>query len=129
MPHPSHFTVSPPYYTVVFVRVRQQTVNRFTAGDSAEGEAPPYEAIATRMLALAQEQPGYLGEDSASAENGLGITVSYWEDEASILAWKANAEHALAQAFGRSDYYAAYTVRVARVERAYGFGLETDPPT
>jgi heme-degrading monooxygenase HmoA len=41
-------------------------------------------AMAERMAALAAEQPGYLGVESA--RDGLGITVSYWRDLASIRA-------------------------------------------
>ena len=50
-----------------------------------------------------------------------GITVSYWRDEASIAAWKRDTEHAEARAGGRALWYDRFEVRVARVERAYGF--------
>ncbi len=56
-----------------------------------------------------------------SARDALGITVSYWRDLASIAAWKRQLDHAEAQARGRRDFYARYTVRIARVERAYDF--------
>jgi heme-degrading monooxygenase HmoA len=38
------------------------------------------------MVILAQQQPGFLGMESARDE--IGITVSYWENEEAILAWK-----------------------------------------
>lgn len=79
-----------------------------------------YDATAARMVELAAEQPGFLGVESARGEDGVGITVSYWRDEASIAAWKAVVEHVEAQRRGRADWYAGYRVRVARVERAYG---------
>ena len=71
------------------------------------------------MEALAAAQPGYLGLESA--RDDLGITVSYWATEADALAWKQVGEHLAAQARGRSDWYRGYRVRIARVERAYGF--------
>ena len=71
------------------------------------------------MAALATLQPGYLGVELA--REGVGITVSYWRDVASIRAWKAQAEHLVAQQTGRSDWYSRYTTRIARVERDYGF--------
>jgi heme-degrading monooxygenase HmoA len=49
----------------------------------------------------------------------MGITVSYWRDEASLLAWKQVAEHLLAQKLGKERWYEHYITRVARVERAY----------
>jgi len=50
----------------------------------------------------------------------LGITISYWRDEAAIMAWKAQVDHRAAQAAGQARWYADYAVRIARVERAYG---------
>lgn len=99
-------TPAPPYYAVIFTSVRT---------DTEDG----YASMAELMMRLAPEQPGYLGVEHAREE--LGLTVSYWRDEASIAAWKANAEHQLAQRQGREKWYAAFALRVAKVERAYGF--------
>jgi heme-degrading monooxygenase HmoA len=98
-------TPQPPYYAVIFTSVRTDV----------DGD---YEAMAQRMVELAAMQPGFLGVESA--REGLGITVSYWESEAAIAAWKQQAEHRVAQERGRSDWYAAYRTRVCRVEREYG---------
>jgi heme-degrading monooxygenase HmoA len=100
-------TPKPPYYAVIFSALR-------TAGD--EG----YSAMAERMAELAAQQSGYLGAESARSENGFGITVSYWKDEASILAWKKNLEHLHAQELGKTQWYEHYELRIAKVERAYG---------
>jgi heme-degrading monooxygenase HmoA len=67
------------------------------------------------------DNPGYLGFESAHEE--LGITISYWENEEAITAWKAQAEHLTAQQSGREAWYASYVVRVCKVERAYGFEI------
>ncbi|MFN0034916.1 MAG: antibiotic biosynthesis monooxygenase family protein [Saprospiraceae bacterium] len=101
-------TPPPPYYAVIFTSTR-------TGGD-AEG----YAEMAEHMAALAAQQPGYLGAESA--RDGLGITVSYWESLDAIRQWKANAEHLVAQRFGREKWYSAYKTRVCKVERDYGFG-------
>ena len=80
-----------------------------------------YDAMAARMVELSADQPGFLG--IKSVRDGLaGITVSYWESEAAIAAWKANAEHTLAREKGRAEWYADYQIQVCKVERAYGFG-------
>lgn len=99
-------TPEPPYYAVIFTSLR-------TAGDAGYGD------MAARMLELAAAQPGFLGVESAREE--AGITVSYWESLEAIRKWKANAEHLEAQRLGREQWYGAYRVRVARVERDYGF--------
>ena len=101
-------TPEPPYYAVIFTSRRNE--------QPGDGYAETFE----RMFALAQEQPGYLGYESARAE-GLGITVSYWATEDAIAAWKAKTEHVAAQREGRARWYDAYELRVARVERAYAF--------
>ena len=100
-------TPAPPYYAVIFT-------SRRTEGDRGYGD------MAQRMMALAARQPGFLGVESARGGDGLGLTVSYWRDEASILAWKRDTEHQQAQRCGRQTWYEDYQVRVAKVERAYG---------
>ena len=58
-------TPVPPYYVVIFTSQR-------TEGDKG------YNIMAEKMVELASEQKGYLGIESARDE-GLGITVSYWD--------------------------------------------------
>ncbi|WP_419240706.1 antibiotic biosynthesis monooxygenase family protein [Photobacterium leiognathi] len=98
-------TPKPPYYAVIFTSVR-------TAGDNGYGEA------ANRMIELAEQQPGYLGAESA--REYVGITVSYWADLESIKNWKANTEHREAQKTGRKLWYESFKVRISKVERDYG---------
>lgn len=100
-------TPPPPYYAVIFT-------SRRTAVDDG------YDAVSDRMLELARQQPGFLGVESARGADGLGITVSYWVSEEAIAAWKAHAEHRIAQNNGRGKWYEHFETRVARVERARG---------
>ena len=105
-------TPSAPYYAVIFTSLR-------TPVDDG------YADMAEKMVALAAVQPGFLGLESAREgdhENdgaGLGITVSYWKDLASIAQWKANTEHLHAQKLGHEKWYSAFTTRIAYVEREY----------
>ena len=96
----------PPYYAVIFTSQR-------TAGDHG------YAAMAERMAEMARARPGCLGVESARDNDGFGITVSYWTDEASILAWKADARHLVAQRLGQDRWYSHYSLRIARIERHY----------
>ncbi|WP_230483486.1 antibiotic biosynthesis monooxygenase family protein [Sphingomonas sp. Leaf21] len=88
--------------------------------DDAEG----YAHAADAMDRLAAQQPGYRGVDSARGPDGFGITVSWWADEASALAWRANAAHAAIRERGRAEWYARYEVAVAEVGRSYAWGRE-----
>ena len=99
-------TPAPPYYAVVFTARRSD-------GDNG------YDRVAKQMFDMALKQPGCLGAESTRDDEGLGITVSYWDTEDSILKWKALAEHLAAQKMGKERWYSHYELRVAKVERAY----------
>lgn len=107
-PTPIARTPEPPYYAVIFTSKRSE-------GDRG------YAAMAERMVDLGSRYDGFLGIESVRGADGVGITVSYWRDEAAIAAWKRDTEHEKAQRGGREAWYERYEVRVARVERAYGF--------
>ena len=102
-------TPEPPYYAVIFTSKR------------ATDDGRAYGAMAERMVDLGSRYDGFLGIESARGADGIGITVSYWRDEAAILAWKRDTEHQKAQRGGREAWYERYEVRIAKVERAYGF--------
>jgi heme-degrading monooxygenase HmoA len=99
-------TPEPPYWTVIFTSLRTS-------------DNVGYGAMAESMETLARQQDGFLGLDSA--RDGVGITVSYWRDPAAIEAWRNNIEHRIARQLGRERWYEAYELRVAKVERAYGW--------
>ncbi len=101
-------TPPPPYYAVIFTSVKSET---------DEG----YESMSQRMVELVASQPGFLGFESA--RNETGITISYWDSIAAIKNWKQNAEHQLAQQYGKSKWYKAFKVRICKIERDYAFGL------
>jgi heme-degrading monooxygenase HmoA len=101
-------TPTPPYYAVIFTSLR-------TDLDEA------YSDTAQKMEELAARQPGFLGIESARED--CGITVSYWQSLEAIAAWKRQGEHLQAQQRGREDWYSAYKIRIACVERDYGFEL------
>ncbi len=99
--------LEPPYYAVVFTSL-------------LDDNAPGYGEAAERMVELASRQPGFLGIESAR-DAQLGITVSYWASTDAIEAWRDDIEHAATRDRGRAEWYRGYELRVARVERAYGW--------
>ena len=96
----------PPYFAVIFAN---------QLSDDHVG----YDGMAKKMANLATQQAGYLGLETTRNAAGFGITVSYWADETALLNWKAEAEHALAQKYGKERWYQYYTLRVAVVQRQY----------
>jgi heme-degrading monooxygenase HmoA len=111
-------TPSPPYYAVIFTSIRSDNTDH----------TDDYAQTAKRMVALAKQQPGYLGSESVrEEESSVGITVSYWKDLASIRNWKQQAEHLEAQEKGKQQFYHAYKTRIALVERDYELMLPPSP--
>ena len=100
-------TPEPPYYAVIFSSQRNDA-------DLAE-----YAEASVRMVELAAQQPGFLGVESVRGADGFGMTVSYWDSEEAIAAWKHHAEHAETRDRGRLAWYEHFEIRVAKVERAY----------
>lgn len=96
------------YYAVIFSSQRSPQDDR------------GYGQMSEHMLALAKEQPGFLGIESARDQKGSGITVSYWKSLEDIASWKANAKHLVAQELGKSKWYDSFKVRICRVESEYG---------
>jgi heme-degrading monooxygenase HmoA len=98
----------PPYYAVIFRSVR-------TSVD--EG----YADMAMQMVAMAEQQAGFLSMESFSNEHGRRVTICYWENEEAILAWKNVAAHQLAQQLGKDQWYASFDLEICKVERAYSW--------
>ncbi|MCH2100564.1 MAG: antibiotic biosynthesis monooxygenase [Planctomycetes bacterium] len=97
-------TPTPPYVAVIFTTTREE------ADDG-------YVEAAAKMEELVQGQSGYLGLESVRDTQGLGITVSYWANEASAQAWRVRAEHAAVRAVGRERWYSGWRLRVAVIHR------------
>ena len=116
-------TPDPPYWAVIFTSLRHEEGPHGARDDS---EDLAYHEMATRMVELAREQPGFLGVESARGDDGLGITVSYWESEEAIRAWKQHTEHRVAQRRGLEEWYSAFELRVARVERSRSFVADNE---
>lgn len=98
-----------PAGTIAVIFVAQRT----GADDAGYAEA------AEAMGQLARDQPGYVAIDSVRDQGGLGITVSYWADEAAAKAWRDHPEHAAIRDTGRDRWYSDYSLHVAAITRSY----------
>lgn len=90
----------------------------FVSQRTAE-DADGYNDAAAAMDALAAKQPGYAGMVSARGEEGMGITISYWESEDAAKAWRAHPAHIAIQDQGRAHWYEHYHIDVAAISRSY----------
>ena len=97
----------PPYH-VAILRYRRN------------GEDPVgYDEALRDIFEMVQLQPGFLGMESVDGAGGEGVTLSYWTDEASIRAWRAQDGQGVSREKDRRGWYTHYALQIARVERAY----------
>ena len=100
-------TPQPPYYAAIF-------------SSAHTGDHAGYAEDTQTVLDLAKSHPGFLGIEAAG-DDDLSIAVSYWDSHETIRAFKDLAEHLVIQKRGREQYYRRYKMRIARIERDYGF--------
>ena len=84
-------------------------------------DAAGYAEAADAMDAMAAQQPGYRGQDHVSNPSGLSITLSYWANEASAIAWREHPEHTATREAGRGRWYDWYMLHVAEIRRSYSW--------
>jgi len=85
-------------------------MNVFRSRKRADYDAAAYAADAARMDELARAMPGFLDYKSFAAPDGETVTISVWAGVEDARSWARHPEHLAAQARGRGEYYAEYTV-------------------
>lgn len=80
-----------------------------------------YLEIASELRPLLERIDGFIAIERFQSllEPGKILSLSWWRDEESVLAWKKNVFHQEAQAEGRESILSYYRIRVAHVFRDY----------
>ncbi|MGD9867808.1 MAG: antibiotic biosynthesis monooxygenase [Hyphomicrobiales bacterium] len=88
----------------------------------AEGRKQEYLDLAGELRPLLEKMDGFLSVERFESlyEPGKMLSLSVWENEEAVAAWRKVAEHRAAQAKGRRELFADYRLRVAGVIRDYG---------
>ena len=94
----------------------------FTTERTSELEG--YEEMNDKTFELVETQPGFLGADSFSNDEGRHVTIVKFETQEDIMNWRNNSVHQEAQRLGREKWYKYYNVKVCQVEREYEFFKE-----
>ncbi|SMD12016.1 Heme-degrading monooxygenase HmoA [Desulfocicer vacuolatum DSM 3385] len=92
----------------------------FEVKPSQAGKAA-YLEFATDLRKFLGNRPGFISIErfqSLMEENKL-LSLSFWEDEASIEAWRNVMDHRNAQKSGKDALFESYRIRVTRVLRDY----------
>ena len=86
-----------------------------------------YFELAAAIREEIEVQPGFIAIErfESLAHEGRFVSISTWEDEAAVNAWRQNLKHRQAQDEGRASIFSHYRLRVARVIRDYT--RETSP--
>ncbi len=77
-----------------------------------------YYLTAKKMRDLAINEFGCM-QISSVEQSGKELTVSYWKDKQSIIAWKNNKAHIDAQSKGKQKWYKNYSVDVVQILQQY----------
>lgn len=95
-----------------------------------EGRRQDYMSMAAELRGLLAEIPGFVSVErfESLTEPGKLLSLSFWEDEDAIRAWRETRAHRVAQALGRSGMFADYRLRVAAVTRDYGMFVRDEAP-
>jgi heme-degrading monooxygenase HmoA len=86
-----------------------------------EGQQDAYLSIATKLKEQLVTMPGFISIErfESLVNEGKLVSLSFWEDEKSLLHWKKNVDHLSAQREGRTSIFKDYRIRIAKVERDY----------
>jgi len=90
--------------------------------EPAEGRMDDYLDHAARLRPVLERMPGFVSVErfrSLTDPDKL-LSLSFWENEEAVAAWRNRAEHRAAQAAGRAGIFRGYRLRVAAVLRDYG---------
>lgn len=95
-----------------------------------DGHRAPYLARAAALKAHLAHIPGFLSVERFESLTTPGklLSLSFWENEAALDAWRCLPEHRTAQTEGREVHFADYRLRVAGVIRDYGLDDRAQAP-
>lgn len=90
--------------------------------EPAAGRRQGYLDLAAALKPELAEIDGFLSVErfESLATPGKLLSLSFWRDEAAVIAWREVEAHRAAQGLGRSTLFAGYRLRVAAVMRDYG---------
>jgi heme-degrading monooxygenase HmoA len=96
----------------------------------AEGRRDEYLGIAASLRDELSRIPGFVSVErfESLTTPGKMLSLSVFEDEKAVMAWRRTARHRAAQAAGRAGVFADYRLRVASVIRDYGMTERDQAP-
>lgn len=95
-----------------------------------DGRREAYLDIAATLKPLLEQIDGFISVErfESLTQPGKILSLSFFRDEASVLAWRNTEKHRLAQQAGRGGLFADYRLRIASVMRDYGLSEREQAP-
>jgi heme-degrading monooxygenase HmoA len=92
-----------------------------------ENRQEEYLAIAAKLKEQLVTMDGFISIErfTSLVNEGKLLSLSFWETEKAIIAWKKNIDHMSAQSKGRESIFKDYRIRIANVERDYTMETST----
>ncbi len=96
----------------------------------AAGQMDTYLAHAAALRPELDQQPGFISVERfrSLADPDKLLSLSFFEDEAAVAAWRNTHHHRSTQTAGRSGIFADYRLRIAEVCRDYGLHDRAQAP-
>ena len=80
-----------------------------------------YERTFEQMLELVSTVPGFRSIEGFAGEDGSELAVAWFDSDESIAEWKQHPQHLVTQERGRTEFFSAYDITIAEVDRRYGW--------
>lgn len=94
------------------------------------GQWDRYLELAAALRPQLQTMQGFISIEryQSLSNEGKVLSLSFWEDEASVARWRNVELHRQAQSEGRSTVFKDYRIRIAHVVRDYGLDQRDAAP-
>lgn len=95
-----------------------------------DGRREAYLDIAATLKPLLEQIDGFVSAErfESLTQPGKILSLSFFRDEAAVIAWRNTEKHRLAQQAGRGGLFADYRLRIASVMRDYGLSERDQAP-
>ena len=95
-----------------------------------EGRMEDYLNLAEGLKDSLSQAEGFISSErfSSISTEGKLLSMSVWEDEESVVKWRNQAVHRMAQHKGRMEDFADYRITVATALRSYTMTMRSEAP-
>ncbi len=89
-----------------------------------------YLSIAASLRNELKNSPGFISIErfQSLADKDKILSLSFWQDEASVTQWRNSEEHRIAQTKGRNSLFRDYRIRIGSIVRDYSLAEREQTP-